>query len=58
MVKVNEDDDLWKKYNDVWNEVSYNIKKELDNKPICNNFFWKPKQNLVVVRLKTFMMKK
>ena len=38
-----EDDDFLKKYNDIWNKVSNNIKKELDCEFIHNKSFWKPK---------------
>ena len=31
-----EDDELLKKYNNIWNKVSNSIKKELHCKPICN----------------------
>ena len=31
-----EDDDLLKKYNTVWDEVSADIKKEFDSKPVYN----------------------
>ena len=32
-------DDLLKKYNDIWNKVSNNIKKERDSEPIYNKMF-------------------
>ena len=31
-----KDDDLLKKYNDIWDKVSHSIKKELDCEPIYN----------------------
>ena len=31
-----KDDDLFKKYKDIWNKVNDSIKKELDCKNICN----------------------
>ena len=52
-----EDDDLLEKYNTIWEKVSSDIKKEFDSEPVCNNFFSKPKQNLMVIKLKTFMVK-
>ena len=38
-----ENHDLLEKYNTIWDKVSVDIKKELDSKPIYNNFFWKLK---------------
>ena len=38
-----ENDDLLKKYNDIWNKVSNSIKIELDCKPIYNREFLKTK---------------
>ena len=38
-----EDDDLLKKYNTIWDNVSADIKKEFDSEPVYNNEFWKPK---------------
>ena len=38
-----EVDELLKTYNDIWNRVSNNIKKELDCKPICNKKFLETK---------------
>ena len=31
-----KDDDLLKKYNDIWNKVSYSIQQKLNCKPIYN----------------------
>ena len=31
-----EDDDLLEKYNTTWDELSANIKKEFDSKPVYN----------------------
>ena len=31
-----EDDELWKKYNDIWKKVSSSMKKELDCEPMYN----------------------
>ena len=36
-----EDDDLWKKYITIWDNVRADIKKELDSEPAYNNFFKK-----------------
>ena len=38
-----EDDHFLEKCNTIWDVVSANIKKEFDNKPIYNKYFWKPK---------------
>ena len=38
-----EDLDLLKKYMDIWNKVSYSIKKEHDFESICNKNFLKTK---------------
>ena len=38
-----KDDDLLKKYIDIWNKVSNSIKKELDCKLICQKHFLKTK---------------
>ena len=38
-----EDDDLFQKYNTVWNKVSTDIKKEFDNKPVFNKELSKTK---------------
>ena len=39
-----EDDDLWKKYNAIWNKVSADIKKEFDSEPVNNKEFLKTKK--------------
>ena len=31
-----EDDDVLKKYNNIWNKISANIKKEFDRAPVKN----------------------
>ena len=31
-----EDDDLFEKYNTIWNKVSADIKKEFDTRPVYN----------------------
>ena len=38
-----EDDELLKKYNDIWNKVSNSIKKEFGSKPIFKEKFLKIK---------------
>ena len=38
-----EDDGLLKKYNTVWNNVSADIEKEFDSKPVYNKEFLKTK---------------
>ena len=38
-----EDDDLLKRYNDIWNKASSSMKKELDCEPCTINIFYKPK---------------
>ena len=43
MVFFIEDDDLLKKYNTIWDNVSADIKKEFDSEPVYNKEFWKPK---------------
>ena len=38
-----KNDDLLKKYNDIWNKVSNSIKKEVDCEPIYNKMFLETK---------------
>ena len=38
-----EDDELLEKYNTIWDEVSPDIKKEFDSKPVYNKNFLKTK---------------
>ena len=52
-----KDDNLLKKYNDIWNKVINSIKKELDCDP-STIFFRKPKQGLMAMRLEIFMLQK
>ena len=40
---LTKDDDLLKKYNDIWKKVSRSIKKELDCEPVYNKTFLKTK---------------
>ena len=53
-----EDDDLLKTYSDTCNKVSNSIKKEFYSEPIYNNRLLKPHQNLSVMRLHIFLIKK
>ena len=46
------DNDLFEKYNTIWNKFSAHIKKEFDSEPACSkNFFLKPKKNLTFRKL-------
>ena len=38
-----EDDELLEQYNTIWDKVRADIKKELDSKPVYDNFFLKTK---------------
>ena len=38
-----KDDDLFEKYNTIWDEVNADIKKEFDSKPAYNKEFLKTK---------------
>ena len=40
-----------KKYSTISDKVTAGIKKELDSKPVYNKCFWKPKQNLALMKL-------
>ena len=40
---LNEDDDLLKEYNAIWDKVSPDIKREFDWGPVYNKEFLKPK---------------
>ena len=59
-----EDDDLLEKNNTIWDKVSANIKKEFVYLSTCLSnlstikFFRKPKQNLTVMKLQIFTIKK
>ena len=52
-----KDDELLKKYNDIWNKFNNSIIKEFDCKPIYNIFFLK-NFFFTVNRLYIFMIKK
>ena len=43
MCFLSEDDDLLKKYNNIWDKVSADIKKEFDSEPVYNKKFLKTK---------------
>ena len=53
-----KDVELLETYNDIWNNVSYSIKKELDFEPIHNNEFLKTEIRLTVTRLQIFTIMK
>ena len=53
-----EDDDLLEKYNTIWDKVNADIKKEFDNEPVYNKENLKTKQNLMVMKLQIFTIKK
>ena len=36
MYFLNEDDDLFEKYNTIWDKVSADIRKEFDSEPVYN----------------------
>ena len=41
LIKLNrsflkKDDELLKKYNEIWEKVKTSVKKEFDNEPVCN----------------------
>ena len=38
-----EDDDVFEKYNTIWDKVSADIKKEFDSKPVYNKNYLKTK---------------
>ena len=38
-----EDDDLFEKYNTIWDKVSADIKKEFYSEPVINRYFLKTK---------------
>ena len=38
-----KDNDLLEKYNTIWDKVSADVKKYIDNEPVCNKNFRKPK---------------
>ena len=38
-----KDDELLEKYNEIWEKVKNNIKKEFDSEPVCNKKYLKAK---------------
>ena len=38
-----KDDELLGKYNEIWEKVKNNIKKEFDSEPVCNKKYLKAK---------------
>ena len=38
-----KDNDLLEKYNTIWDKVTADINKYIDNEPAYNKNFWKPK---------------
>ena len=53
-----EDDNLLEKYNNVWDEVNADIKRNSIASLSTIKIFWKTKQNLMVMKLQIFMRKK
>ena len=43
MMMINEDDDLLKKYNTIWDKVSADIRKESDSESVSNKKYLKTK---------------
>ena len=43
-----EDDELLKKYNDIWNKINNSIRKEFDNEPIYNE------KKIIKTKLKSY----
>ena len=43
MYFLNEDDDLLKKYNAIWDKVSTDVKKQFDSEPVYNKKILKTK---------------
>ena len=52
-----EDDDLLKKYNNIYHKVSVDINKEFDSEPIYNKEFSKTEIKLHDDELQIFMIK-
>ena len=53
-----EDDDLLEKYNTIWDKVSADIKHNFIVNISIIKTIWKPKYNLMVMKLQIFMIKK
>ena len=52
-----KDDELLEKHDTTSDKVSADVKKEFDSEPVYNNFFLKPKQNLLAMKLQLFTIK-
>ena len=55
---LTKDDDLLKKYNDIWNKISHSIKKNLIANPPTLNFFLKTKTSSYGDEPTDFMLEK
>ena len=53
-----EDDDLLEKYNTIWDIVGAYIKKNLIVTQSIIKIIWKPKWNLMAMKLQIFTIKK
>ena len=53
-----EDDDWLEKYDNIWDKVSANIKKEFDRELVDNKEFSKAKIKSHIIKLKIFAIKK
>ena len=56
MYFLTEDDELLKKYNDIWNKVSNSMKK-INSEPFYNRKFLETKMKYYGMRLRIFMIK-
>ena len=52
------DDDLLEKYNNIWDKVSADIKKQFDSKPVYNKSFLKTKIKSYGDEVQIFTIKK
>ena len=53
-----EDDDLLEKYNTILDKVSADIQKNFDSESVYKKVIWKPKQNIMTMKLLIFTMKR
>ena len=53
-----EDDDLLEKYNTILDKVSADIQKNFDSESVYKKVIWKPKQNIITMKLLIFTMKR
>ena len=53
-----EDDDLLEKYNTIWDKVSADMRKEFESAGFYNKNYLKTKNNLMVMTLQIFTIKK